>query len=88
VFDQLLDELQPSPDATMSDERGCCPCDFRLSIKIFSRMSINTIVIYRNGAVHNADIGRQGAAAFFGVIGSSALPPESAMTKGSCLPPT
>jgi hypothetical protein len=32
VFDQLLDELQSSPDATMSDEKGCCPFDFRLSI--------------------------------------------------------
>src|SRR5258705_588245 len=60
VFGQLLDELQPSPDATMFDEKGCCPFDSRLSIKIFSRMSIHTIVIYRNGAVHNGDIARGG----------------------------
>jgi hypothetical protein len=45
VFDQLLDELQPSPNVTMSDERGCCPFDSRLPIEIFSRMSIHTIVI-------------------------------------------
>ena len=60
VFDQLLDELQPSPDATMSDEKGCCPCDFRLSLEIFSRMSIHTIVILQDGAVHNGDIARGG----------------------------
>ncbi len=29
----------------MSDEKGCCPFDSRLPIKIFSRMSILTIVI-------------------------------------------
>ena len=29
----------------MFDEKGCCPFDSRLSIKIFSRMSIHTIVI-------------------------------------------
>jgi hypothetical protein len=42
-------------------------------------MSIHTIVIYRNGAVHNGDTARGGKALpfFFSVITRSALSPES-----------
>src|SRR5882757_8441208 len=41
----VLFELPSSPDATMSDDKGGCPFDLRLSIKIVSRTSIHTLVI-------------------------------------------
>jgi hypothetical protein len=65
VSDRFFYELQSSPDTTMSDEKGCCPFDPRLSIETFSRMSIQIIVYYitnGNDAVHNGDIARRGKA--------------------------
>jgi hypothetical protein len=57
----VLFELPSSPDATMSDEKGGCPFGLRLSIKIFSRMSIHTIVYLQEGAVHNGGTSRRAA---------------------------
>src|SRR5216683_13379 len=43
-FDQFFDELQSSPNVSMPDESRYCPFDLRLSLKISSRMSIQTNV--------------------------------------------
>jgi hypothetical protein len=60
VFDQLLDELQPSPDATMSDERGAVRAIPDSRLNFFEDVNTHNRHIYRNGAVHNGDIARGG----------------------------
>jgi hypothetical protein len=67
----------------MSDERGGCPFDLRLSIKIVSRISIHNRHIYRMVLSITGDIARGGKAlpSFFSVITRPAFSPESAVTK-------
>jgi hypothetical protein len=60
VFDQLLDELQSSPDATVSDERSAVRAISDSRLKFFLDVNTHNRHIYRNGAVHNGDIARGG----------------------------
>jgi hypothetical protein len=61
VFDQLLDELQTSPDATMCDERGAVRAIPDPRLKFFENVKTHNRHIHWNGGiVHNGDIARGG----------------------------